>query len=396
MPDQLGNIHKYSFLGTWPGFLARQASSQVRELYLNSAILDFAVAMVMFFEPIYLYQQGVTLPGIMLFYLGVYFLYFFLLPLGAKFARQKGFEHSIFLSSPFLILYYLCLLLVAKSMFFLFPAALFFALQKIFYWPGFHADFAHYGKDSEQGSELGTLNVIISTVFILGPLVGGLLMYYFGFAVLFIVVAFLIILSNFPLLLTPERFEPHNFSYGKAFKRLFKPYNKRSFLAYLGFGEELIAMTLWPIFIFIVLGNTVSAGGLVAVSTLITSVVVLFVGKLADKRPKEPILRYTTIIYVLSWFLRILTRAPLGVFLSDTVGRIGKTALSVPLTARMYQRARQWGVVKQVTFFEMSLSIGKMMAIGLVMLILVFVPEDAAWPIIFLLAGFFSLLYTLA
>lgn len=388
-------LHEYSFLGFLPGVLARQAKSQIKELFASSAILDLAVAMILFFEPIYLYNQGLSLRGVMLFYLGVYLVYFFIMPLGGKFVKRHGFEHSILIGSFLLILYYLNLALAAKSFYFLIPAAAFYALQKTFYWPGYHADFACYGQDREQGREISNITVIISLVFILGPLIGGAVMYFFGFTVLFIIVSLLIILSNIPLVLTPERFEPSGFSYRGAFRRLFKSENRRRFFAYLGFGEELIALALWPIFMFVILRNTLSTGAVIALATLITAIIVLYIGKIADQRSKRSLLRFTTVIYGIGWFIRILARAPLGVFLLDTFSRIGKDSLSVPLTAITYNYARERGIVKNIVFFEMALIVGKILSIMAVLLILTLVPLDFQWPAIFVLAGLFSLLYSL-
>jgi len=397
------HVHKHSFLSFLPSYLARQAKSEVKELFLNSAILDLAVAMILFFEPIYLFQQGQkrgftaweAILGILFFYLAVYFLYFWLMPFGGKFTKRYGFEHSIYLASPLLILFYLCLTLVDRSLYFLVPAAFFYALQKTFYWPGYHCDFADHGKDAEQGREVSNITVIISFVFILGPLIGGTIMHFLGFWALFVIVSILIIISNLPLLLTPERFTPGGFSYFSAFKRLVKRENFRSLLAYLGFGEELVALVLWPIFMIILLNTTLSAGAFVALSTLITAVIVLYIGRVSDKRPKRQVLRFTSIFYAMSWFFRILVYTPIGVLLFDTFGRVGKNSLSVPLIAFTYKRARERGVVENVIFFEMSLVLGKILMMILAILIILFIPMHLFWIAIFILAGLFTLLYTL-
>lgn len=384
---------RHQFLGNLPSYLAHKAKSEVRELFLSSAILEFASAMILFFEPIYLYEQGVSLKLIMLFNLGIYLVYFIIMPLGGKFAKSKGFEHSIFLASPFLILYYLCLVLTAKSFYFLIPAIICLSWQKTFYWPGYHADFAHYGQDFEQGREIGNITVIISLVYILGPFLGGTIIHFFNFTVLFVIVSILIILSNLPLLLTPEKFKPSNFSYKRAYKRLIRKDNRRRFFAYLGFGEELIFLTLWPIFIFIILKNNFKIGGLIALSTLVTVISVLYIGKLTDKRHKHSVLRFSVVIYSLSWFLRLLTRGSIGVFLVDTFSRTGKSILYVPLTTLTYDKAREKGIVKNVVFFEMALVVGKILSILLVLIILFFAPNFLLWPLIFILAGLFTLLY---
>lgn len=389
-------LHKHTFLGTLPSYFARQARPQVRELYLNSAILDFAVAMILFFEPIYLYTIGFSLRGITLFYIGVYVLYFIFMPLGGKFIKRYGIVSSIFLGSPFLILYYLSLVLIVYSPLFLVPAMFCFALQKSFYWPGFHTDFVEYGEEVEQGREVSNVLLIILGAFVLGPLVGGIVMHYFGFVALFIVVAVLIVLSNFPLLLTPPRVKPEKFSYRKTYARLFSKQNQPRFIAYLGFGEEWVLWTLWPIFMFIVLGsNNFSTGLVVAGSTLVTAVVVLYIGKLSDRRSRDTILRFTTVVYAIAWVVRVFVRAPLGLFAAATFGRIGKSALSVPLTVITYHNARQSDdPVEGVILFELALVIGKLMAMGGFLVILAYVPPEFLWQAVFILAALFTLFYS--
>lgn len=387
------SIHRHTFIGTLPGYFARKARGEVRELFLSAAILDLAVSMILFFEPIYLYQQRLSLKSIVIFYFSVYLIYFILMPLGGKFAKRFGFEHSIFLGSPFLILYYLCLALVGESHYFLAPAVVFYALQKTFYWSGYHSDFAKYGQDFEQGREVGNAVAFSSIVFIVGPVLGGAVMYFFNFTALFIIVSILIALSNAPLFLTPERFEPSGFSYRRAYARLFKKENRRRLLAYMGFGEEFVVLALWPIFMYAILDNTFSAGAIVGLSTLITTVIVIYIGKLADKTGRRPLLRFMTIVYAFAWFTRLFVRAPVGVLISDTLSRVGKSSLSVPLAAITYKDARERGVVKNVIFFGMALVVGKLLAMAAVLAVLFVVPPEFQWQAIFAVAGAFSLLY---
>lgn len=387
-------MHSHTFLGMLPSYFANQTAPQVRELYLNSALLDLAVAMVLFFEPIYLYQKGISLIGIVLFYLGVYVAYLFLIPLGGKFVKRRGVVHSIFLGSPFLIAYYGMLLFVGSSWLALIPAALFYALQKTFYWPGFHADFAEYGHDEEQGREISSISVILLFVYVAGPMIGGAILYFFNFTVLFFVVSFLVIISNFPFLLTSTRFTPGKFSYGDAFKRIFSRKRRRRAIAYLGFGEELILLVMWPIFIFTIVKSTIGAGALVAVSTLITAFVILYIGKLTDCRKKQGVLRFTSVMYAASWILRIFLQFPLGALFVDTFSRIGKNSLSIPLTAITYHNARRGDVVERMIFFEMCLIVGKIIALILLLLLLSFVSNSILWTMIFVLAALFSLLYS--
>ena len=62
-------------------FFARHLRREVKELYFSVAILDLAINMVALFEPIYLWQKAdFSLVHILLFYLGVYGVYFLFYP----------------------------------------------------------------------------------------------------------------------------------------------------------------------------------------------------------------------------------------------------------------------------------------------------------------------------
>ncbi len=361
---------------------------------MNTAILNLAVGMILIFEPIYLYQQGMSVFQVLLFYLGVYVLYFFIMPLGAKFANLKGYEHSVLIASPFWVLYYLSLFLIAYSHLFVLAAIVCLALQKTFYWPGYHADFAQYAITEETGREVSNGLVISALVQIVAPVLGGVLIKFFGYPVVFILASLLIAISNIPTLLTPEKFVPKDFSYFKAYRRLVKPINRRALLGYLGYGEELILLTLWPIYIFLVLKSALSVGVLAAISAGLTVLTVLSVGRLVDRKNKVNLLRLTSIFYMFSWLLRTLRAGAVGLYLFHIFGSICKNSVSVEITALVYNRAKNYSVMKGIVLFEMCLVLGKIFALVVVLVLLSFVGQgNIFWFYSFLFAGVISLLY---
>ncbi len=382
-----------TFTGIFRSFLASHLTAEVRELYASVAILDFAISAVMIFEPIYLYSLGYSLTQILYFWLAVYVVYFFLVPLGAKIAERKGFEHSIFYASIFLVLYYSCLFGVAQRPELIYWAVLALACQKMLYWPAYHANFATYSFDQEQGRQVSNLMAVDSLVYILGPLMGGVLIELAGFKVLFVVVCFLIIMSNIPMLITPEKFVPKKVPYWQSYKNLFKAENRRRVLSYLGYGEELIVVVIWPIFISIFFKDYFSIGSLAALSTLISTLLIFYVGRSTDKQDKHQVLRFSTIIYALVWTLRLIARTPLGVFLIDSLSRLSKQSLSIPLVSLTYQKARENGVMSSVLIYEMSIVFSKILAalLGIAVLQL----WAGSFAGVFAVAGLFTLLYSL-
>jgi len=381
-------------------FFAHRLTRQVKELYSSTLILNFAVSTVTIFEPVFLYllfidKYGLTktLQLVMWFYLGVYIIYFLVLPLGAKFARRFGYEHSIAISTIFTAWFYLSLFGAAQNISFIFASIIIYALWKMFYWPAYHCDFAHFSAQGEQGRQISNLLVLESVIFILGPLFGGLILKFFGFNVLFILAALLMILSNVPMLLTKEKFEPADFSYSRAYRRLFSQANRRKMFSLLGFGEELIVLTIWPIFIYVAVKDFLGLGVITSISVLVTTIVFLYIGRVTDKGDGRWLLKYGVIFYFFSWLLRLIVRGLAGVFLVDVYSRIAKQSVAIPLTAITYKEAQDTSIIKTVLFFEMSLVLGKIIAGALAIILLqFFIP---GWNSLFIMSALISLLYLL-
>ena len=176
-----------------PHYFNRKLSKRLEELYFSVAILDFALAAVVLLEPIYLWQHGYGVTAIMLYYLVVYGLYFFLAPLGGKLVAEHGPERSIASSTVMLTGYYVSLLLLPMNPIWFWIAPVFFALQKMLYWPAYHADFVDNSDGGECGKEYSALWSLTTVVYVLGPLAGGVIVSLFGFSMLFYLVIGLIL-----------------------------------------------------------------------------------------------------------------------------------------------------------------------------------------------------------
>jgi len=372
-------------------YFANGMRQQVKELFWSTAILDFAASAVGIFEPIYLYTLGFSVFRIIIFFTAVYALYFLLLPLGGKFARARGYEQGILFSTPFLILYYLSLFAIPYHQFFIASAVIALAIQKTLYWPGYHADFARFGRDGARGKEISNLVVLDSLVTILGPALGGVVVATLGFKVLFIIVSFLILFSNIPLLITPEKFKPVPFSYKEAMKDLVKPENRRRLFAYMGFGEEHLAGYLWPIFIFLVVKEYVSIGFLISASVFVATVLTLYIGKVTDEESRHEVLKIGTIFTFFTWLMRVLVVSGIGVFMADSLYRISRRVIGVPLIAITYEEAKKTSVMKSIIFLQMALVLGKILVSVLALVLLFLFPNN--WFSIFVLGAVMTLLY---
>ena len=374
-------------------YLPSQLSPHLKELYGVIGILNFVFSALMLYEPIYLYTIGFTLWQIMLFYAGVYAAYFFLMPLGGILAKRKGFEHSIMYSSVFLILYLVFLLNIPSYPAFTLLSILCLAIQKTFFWPGYHADFALFSQSEERGRQIGIVAIVESVMAVAGPLVGAFIAAQFGFAALFTLLCIVILLSNIPFFLMKEQFTPTPFLYREPYRYLCEKQNRAYFWGYAGLGEELIVVTLWPIFLYLTFGALLPTGLAVALSTLITIVVVLYIGKSTDSKDQKLIIRIGALFITLSWFLRLLARGVPSVMVLDFFSRISKNIFAIPMVAGLYEYASHTSLIKNMIFFEMSLTVGKFCtALFLAAILYVFGP---VWQVVFIVGGLLSLLFFL-
>ena len=75
----------------------------------------------------------------------------------------------------------------------------------------------------------------------------------------------------------------------------------------------------------------------------------------------------------------------------DTYQKISKQAIVIPFVATTYREAQDTSVMGTVVFFEMSLVLGKIIAMILALILLqFFVP---GWNVLFILAGVMTLFY---
>jgi len=343
---------------------------QLKEFYWFQVLFSFAFSLVVIFEPIFFYKEGFSLQFIALYYAIHYAVYTFLLPLGGMFVSRFGLERSLTVSLPIFIGYFVTLSLVDIRSELVWVALALLTVHKVFYWPAFMAEMARFGDGHNRGTELAWLGALRYGVGILGPLMGGVVASVFGFPILFLVAAGMVMVSSVPLLRTKERFRTVFMSYTKPWRLMWAVKNRRLLWAMMGLGENLVDMVFWPIFMFIVLGSASKLGALVAVGVAVMTVVTFLVGEMADRVSRRTVLRLHVPFLAVSYLFRPLAAGVTGVVLTDTLGRMAFTGVNLPLSYYIYTRAKRQGVVATVVSIEMMLSIAK--ALTALVLVIVF------------------------
>ncbi len=374
----------------FPHYFKKHLPLQLEELYLSSAIMDFAAAAIALFEPIYLWMLGYRIREIMLFYLIVYLAYFVLVPLGGKFIARFGHERSILISTIWFVLYYTALIGIAQFSNLFYIAPVLFALQKTFYWPAYHADFIRFSAKDERAKEFSGLWAISTLMLVLGPIVGGVVVKFFGFAPLFFGASIAILLSSSPLFASHTPPKREVYSYWKSFALPFRRRYWRSTVGYLALGEELVLMTIWPVFIALVFRDLFNVGLLVGASAFLTALITLLIGRWADRENKHHVLAAGGIATAAAWLARLFIRTPPGVFVVDTLSRISRNTTYVTETTMTYDRAHEDDYSWHAVYYEQGFAIAKsLMAVLIIALASLADPFAAS----FVAAGIVSFLH---
>ena len=372
-------------------FLKHRLKREITELYISVMIQNFANSMVSLFAPIYLYSIGYDVRQVVLFYFLLQLFYFFILPLGGKIAVRIGFEHSILYSIPFIILYLMCLYFSVNFGFLLYIAPLLGAVGRALFWPAYHADLAYYGDYRQSGSELSMIRILALMSAAVGPLVGGLILSYSNFGILIIAFAAVMFASIIPLFSTKERFEPGNFSYWYGFRQLFLKGTIKRMFGMMGFGEQWVAVCIWPLFIYTIIQTYFYIGLLVGGATLVTVIFVLIVGKIVDKYNEKALIRGSAILHSFIWISRIFAITPMFVFLTDMASKMLRNSVDVPVFSLVYARARRTkNYMKTIIVADLGLNLGKTL-IALIILVIFCFTDNIAYA--FIPAAAASLLY---
>lgn len=374
-------------------FFAVHPRPELRELYIFSVLFSFANSLIIIFEPVFFYQQGISLAVISLYFGLHYSLYALVLPLGGKFAARFGLERSLALATPLFVVYFLMLAVLPIWPGLFWVSWIVLTMFKTLYWPAYHAEVSRYGDSSNRGTEISWLFALNRGVGALGPMIGGLVAVHFGFPALFVLAAGFALFASVPLLRTRERFRVQFFAYTGPWKIILSRRFRGARLTMIGWVENYVDLVFWPVFMFIVLGGVDLLGYIATLNILIMTLLGFFIGEVSDRFSRRRVMRFHVSFMVLGYLFRPLALGPWRILLTDSLSKASLIGVRIPQWYHFYSKGKQQGPLKYVVALELTLAIAKAgAAFALAVVFLVMTPF-AAFTTAFLMAAVFSLLY---
>lgn len=368
-------------------------NKELKNFFFSTGIITFGEALISLFVPIYLYKIGYSIPNIISFYFLMSCIFLAFSYIGAKIVSKIGVKHSILLSTPFIICYFLGLNFLQKYpwLFFILPGLM--SIRSVFYWYGYHSIFIKNSKKKKRGRQLSLLASIVLIAAVIAPLIGGFIASR-SFTLLYVVGSIILFIGTFPLFLTKERYEKANFSSNGIFKKIFYKNRRGELISYASYSiESIIGFVIWPIFLIIILLTVEKTGVIFTLSFLSSLVSLYFIGKLTDKFDKVKLFRVTSIFYVLGWFARIFATSGLKILLIDSYKNFAQIFLQIPWAAHSSDLAIKEGYFNFIVRKEIIFSMTRVLFLPI--LWVVFYINYHPFTITFIIAGVASFGYAM-
>lgn len=298
---------------------------ELAELYTSMTLRSLGFGIIGIFVPIYLYQSGVSLQDIFLFY-GLFFLLRIPVAYGTAFLVGRiGPKHTIAVSTIIFIFFLSLLLSYSQFQWPLLMLSFWFTLANGLFFIAYNTDFSKINHKKHGGKELGWLYIFERAGFALGPVVGGLIASYIAPELTILVAILVLLLSLLPLFMTKEPVKTHQHV---EFSSFGLKKHTANYVALAAFNIENFASTaLWPLFIgvYIFTDDTYAKlGGLIGASMVVSMFSARMFGKFIDARKGRYLLNHGVVINAITHGLRsIITSAP---------GAIGISIVNEPTT----------------------------------------------------------------
>lgn len=307
---------------------------EIVEYYVFKTFFHIIYSLLNLFLPIYfLHDLGYSLWIVILYFFITQLFFVITVPFVGKIVEKLGLKHSMLAHLPFLIVFFYGITLlsgdISKDIWLLIVIIFLRSASKSIYGLANTIFMSKYLAKKSLGKMLAWLKIAMTLATIITPVLGGIVSYYLGFNALFIIAIILVILSSIPLLLTPD----------KHFKIKYTPKNiietipkidKNYLLAELGsVARGVVMWTMWPIFLYFILKDTISIGVLLSISALITMVTSYYVGKLVDLGNRKKLLTRGVFISSLLFFLRPIFINPFLIGSLDAIDRITSPLLDI-------------------------------------------------------------------
>ncbi len=332
---------------------------EVDQIYLYEFLQRFVVSLIGIFIPIQIVSAGLSY-NIAFIYLIVMGIVFTLSVIPVSFLISKiGFKHGLIASYLFYIPAFMLLRFLELTPTVAVGVGVVYAIAQSLHWLSLNSEFAVDSSDGERSDESGKMIGLPRLAGTIAPVTGGVIMATFGFPMLVTVALVFLGLSIIPLLMSGDHRDPMDYSVKDIWD---KEHRRFAGLFVLRGADIGTAVYLFPLYVFLVIGGEVSAGGARTVEGIGAVLMALVTGKLSDKFGRLKMIVAGLLAITVAHFSRTLISSGTHVVMLSLFAGLAFMVYYVPLYSIYADIAEDEDILEFYALRDFFLNIGKLMA----------------------------------
>ena len=294
-----------------------QKTKNLKYIYAIRLIRELANQLMVFFLPVYFFnarfpfmsqfnlsflQEGIF--NVVLVYLITYLVSFLAgMPL-ARLLVKFSIRHGFLMGHLFYCLFILCLYLSKDNPYLILTSAMINGIQINFFWNSYHYSLSRNSNGAKIGANLGIINFLLNLLSMISPALGGLIIVTLGYQTLFLL-GLVIILGGvvFTLLLDDVKVKDQ-ISWQEFLTWLKEPGFRQLALSFSGRYFNDASISLWTLYMFILLGSTDGVGYFYSLSLFLALFVSYSAGSFIDRNRGKKQFFLSGGILSIFWVLR--------------------------------------------------------------------------------------------
>ncbi len=319
-----------------------------RLLTAHYGLYQFSVAMAGAFAGAYLLRMGLSLAQTLAAFAALLAIRFIFRTFSIPLVRRLGIKGATKLGAAIIALQFIPLMRADEPLW-LFVWLCCFALGESLYWPAYHAMAAMTGAKGSRGRELGWRHAVAAFVYVVGPLVGGVLLERSGATLTFTLAGITTLLSITPLFFISQ-IEAGEIT---APRLSYRDIDHRGALAFAADGFMCAGLAFaWPMALFLILGAHFESFGLAnAVAGLAGALASLAVGRFIDLGKGNHMLIIVSLCLAASFAFRASASwSVTAALIANATGAAVMAIYTTVLMSMIYDRAKNSGAAFRFHF----------------------------------------------
>ncbi|MFZ5438282.1 MAG: MFS transporter [Patescibacteria group bacterium] len=375
-------------------------------LFAIRVVRELANKFALFFLPVFLFQLGQEIRflstefgltpfqgGVVLlagFFILARLLIFFLLIPSGKFMKKYGFSASFMLSFLTYAIELIALRFATQNPNWLWLAIPADAMSTALMWGGFNTLLSKGARRSRMGTDLGFMQVLLNLTWLVAPALSGFVIFIFGYETLFSIGVAMVAVGSFLSYFIDFAQEKDNISL-KEFKFWLNDWRFWKLgISLVGKAFYDNSVYIWPLYVFLLLGNTEKVGIVYSLSFLVSMILSLFVGLRLDSEIKKQPFFVSGGILSFLWYIRSQILGFWSIALTDAIDKITGNFHWLFFDRVLMNRGKGREAFSYFTYREMIVSFATV--IFWLLFVVIFLFSSMEWNGLFLVAAIGTLL----